>query len=153
MTGIGKTGSTRKHSPNGCDGCKYRSSHHDWCNYSDVTGRSRLAMGGKLHENGGCSLYLNYGTKVRRWSPLGAGRSSTRVVTEKPNPKQQDTSKYRNKTKEELETIRRYYEQGMSDGQICKATGFSKRTVRNWRQKNGLESNYTIMREEMRNGE
>lgn len=144
MTGIGDhSRRNRKHNPAGCKRCKYRSVGNGWCNYGDITGRSRLVDGGPLLPNGGCKLHTN-GDAIRRVRPV-------------PMPRGQTSWNDYEKAKKPPETYRRIeelYNAGWYDSRIAREVHVSQGTVAAWRNRNGLESNYVIAQQKAReNGE
>lgn len=136
MTGIGVQKDIKKHNKKKCSTCVFFSRRGEWCNYRDITGTSRLAAGGKLFQNGGCSLRI-------KGEPISS--ETYRRNIELYTPKKEtmcDTSKFANKTDEDRRKMRQLYDSGLSDEKIACAMGFNVKTVRNWRKRNGLESNY-----------
>lgn len=76
----------------------------------------------------------------RRWNPYPWKRKST-----------EDTEKVQEEVKTkpaqpvvDYEELRRLYRDGLSDERIAVKASVNVKTVRKWRKRNGLESNYII---------
>lgn len=128
--------SSEKHNPEACKGCMYVSLSRNWCNYSDITGQSRLKNGGPLHPNGGCSLYSKGEIRPRRSLDF-----SLPPKREDEIPKLART--YRETRIEIIYTqIEDLYNKGLCDEHIAKECGCNPKTVYGWRKRRGLESNF-----------
>lgn len=135
MTGIGKPVVTRKHNKSKCQGCYYQAKHQGWCNYAEITGRSRLKDGGPLNPNGGCKLYRK-GERGNLW------KLSPKPIRESRDEK----TEYRRRQAELYRQIEANYKAGLSDVEIATAVGCGASTVSRWRFRHGLESNYVIVK-------
>lgn len=139
---------TNKHNPQGCAGCVYQSKGQGWCNFADIAGVTRHSLNAPLFENGGCRLKKTRHTSVeearRRWNPYPWKHKST---------DEKDDIQVATDTKPvqpvvDYEELRRLYRDGLSDERIAVKASVNVKTVRKWRKRNGLESNYIL---EMRN--
>ena len=135
---------TNKHNLKGCAGCVYQSKGQGWCNFADIAGVTRHSLNAPLFENGGCRLKKYTQTTVeeakRRWNPYPWKRKST-----------EDTEKVQEEVKTkpvqpvvDYGELRRLYRDGLSDERIAVKASVNVKTVRKWRKRNGLESNYII---------
>ena len=109
-----------KYNTGRCKKCKYFSRQEIWCNYHSITGQTRLAQGARLLPDGGCKLFQyenkdDVQSKIKSWNKI-----PDRVFSK----------------------MRPLYDQGLLDTEIAEAVGVSKKSVRRWRIKNNLESNY-----------
>ena len=138
MTGIGKPDNTDKHNKTKCKTCLFFSKNLGWCNYRDLTGRSRIADGGNLLPGGGCKLYR----KGRMSDIYYRNAYGTKQVSLIGKP----MSKFGRKTEDDFARISELYNKGLSDMQIAKDAGVDKKTVARWRKNNKLESNYNLGR-------
>lgn len=76
----------------------------------------------------------------RRWNPYPW---TTTKKNEKTEPEKSAEQKKTNPIID-YETIRRLYRDGLSDERIAVKASVNVKTVRKWRKRNGLESNYII---------
>ena len=136
--------SVNKHNKKGCAGCVYQSKGQGWCNFADIAGVTRHSLNAPLFENGGCRLKKYTQTTVeeakRRWNPFPW---TTIKKNEKTEPEKSAEQKKTNPVID-YETIRRFYLDGLSDERIAVKASVNVKTVRKWRKRNGLESNYII---------
>lgn len=132
MTGIGKPEKTNKHNEDKCKGCIYRSKFSGWCNYGDITGRSRLKDGGKLNPNGGCNLYRK-GEVGNRW----------RLPPKQEKPEGKEKAEFWSRMDEKYRQIEANYKAGLNDTEIARAVKCGINTVARWRKRHGYESNYS----------
>ena len=152
MTGLEGIQQTQKHDKRGCKDCIYLSSS-EWCDYREMTGRSRLVDGGPLHPDGGCSLHKRGKRVVASKSPwYGYERRKKldeiegQLVYRKPTRRQ--------RIGEHDAEIERYYNMGLIDRKVAEMVGCSKSSVLRWRKRNGLQPNFKLDREKAeKNGE
>ena len=150
LTGLEGIEPTNKHDITKCRGCMYLSAQ-DWCNYREMTGRSRLVDGGPLHPDGGCSLYKKGRTRKPRESPWG---KYIRYDHELNRKKSEERLKEKELAKERAKRyfppskfaneIEHYYDMGLTDAEIARRVGCGHTTVYRWRQRNNLKSNFSI---------
>ena len=111
---------------------------------------TRHSLNAPLFANGGCRLKKYTQTTVeeakRRWNFYPWKRKST-----------EDTEKVQEEVKTkpaqpvvDYEELRRLYRDGLSDERIAVKASVNVKTVRKWRKRNGLESNY-ILAQQRRN--
>ena len=76
----------------------------------------------------------------RRWNPFPwtTIKKSEKTEPEKPAETEKQKPAF------DYETLRRFYLDGLSDEQIAVKANCNVKTVRKWRKRNGLESNYII---------
>ena len=120
--------------PKQCPGCMFRSHTADmgWhCAYLLITGSSRRSKTTpEQHAKRECGAYC-------------PGRP-IRIQTE-PSVKQQSAREIiPRKTRFDQGQLLALYRQGMNDAEIGRAVGRSKAMVRDWRYRNGLDSNYRV---------
>ena len=111
-----------KHAWKPCNDCKYAHSYR-FCNYMEITGRSRLVVGaekfgdpdgGKLLPEGGCRLK----ERIKGYA-VGNGHL----------------------TVDQIDRMFDLYDSGLTDPEIAAEIGCHKNSVLRWRRRNGLEAN------------
>lgn len=151
MTGLEGIEPTNKHNIANCIGCKYLSAQ-DWCNYREMTGRSRLVDGGPLHPDGGCSLYTKGRMRKSNESPWGRFIRYDRAYDEQKERAKREAMEAKRRAKRFAQPgkydkeIEHYYEMGLSDKEIARRVGCGHTTVFRWRHKHELESNFRLDR-------
>lgn len=143
MTGLEGIKPTGKHEKEACQGCIYLSSSN-WCDYREMTGRSRYVDGGPLLPDGGCKLYKK-GVRVVNKSPwpMYERQKKKDQYIEYGRDKKQKPFRPPSKYAREIE---HWYEQGLSDMKIAEKVGCGHTTVQRWRARNKLESNFMLDR-------
>lgn len=112
----------------GCEGCKFLAKEPAWCNYSDITGRTRLAQGVTLLPNGGCVLK--------------ASGDTPKPKTQLPRYGYRKEKTYSEKRRDAIsETIMALYELGYSDRRIGQEVGKTKKSIQAWRKRRLLPPN------------
>ncbi len=159
MTGIGKAANTARHDQTRCETCRFWSTSNQWCSYGDIMKRSRLANGGKLFPSGGCRLYEEAGPGQdtqwylrRKW---GAGETDgeayAKAMAQERAQAREEERRIRTQPKLPdfvFRHMEELYRQGLSDAEIAAAAGCGDTTVRRWRGRNGLESNFVKRKRE-----
>lgn len=138
MTGLeGIERRTDKHEKGNCKGCIYLSAK-EWCDYGEMTGRSRYVDGGKLSPGGGCSLYTTGHRNIDKspWTPYVKNKAieTVRKKEIKPlKPKRQQSV--------HAKEFEYYYNMGLPDRKVAELVGCGKTAVQRWRKRNDLISN------------
>lgn len=140
MTGLEGIERNNKHNQRKCRGCVYHSKNPAWCNYREITGRSRLVDGGKLFPDGGCRLYTRGSRNGNTASPWRKGFPL--VETRKEYEEKSGRSRFANKTETDFRQIEDLYNKGLSDQRIADTLGFNVKTIYRWRHRHGVQSNY-----------
>lgn len=145
MTGKPKPEKTEKHDKTNCLGCDYMVDG-GMCGFSEITGRSRLAVGnelypgdggGALFPHGGCNLKSVKGKSRRDW----VRKKNAKGGGKKPRPEAKPSGSHGRVTEKQMEMVLAAYKAGLSDPAIAKEVGISKKTVYSWRKRNGLKAN------------
>ncbi len=144
MTGLEGIKPTNKHDLSKCEGCAYRSASADWCNYRDITGRSRLIDGGPLLPEGGCRLYKTGPKRKSSESPWGFYKSKETVAAIDAARREEKQRKRKRRESPFAKEIEKYYDMGLTDAKIAENVGCGHSAVKRWRDRNGLASNYKL---------
>lgn len=148
MTGIGKPVNPRKHQTAVCEKCRFWSQGQRWCNYGDVMHTSRLKAGAKLLPEGGCTLFevdeVEGETQQTIKDNWGNGKTDGeayyKAIAGEIIEKRQSTFI----PDSVWEQVKELYFTGLMDPEIARECGIGKSSVRRWRRRNGLNSNYQV---------
>ena len=145
MTGLPKPERTDKHDKTNCIGCDYMEDG-GLCRFSEVTSRSRLAVGnelfpedggGTLFPTGGCNLKTVNGKSKREWVKKKNEKACRRESGHEAKPE----GSHGRLTEGQLETMLNLYVDGYSDPAIAKEVGIATKTVYSWRRRHWLKAN------------
>ena len=107
----------------GCRGCKRLNRRLQYCDYNSQTGRLRTVDGGRIGPNGGCKLY----EPLPGYAPVSPTAVKCGLGIDDMYLK-----------------IKNLYNEGYTDNDISRELHCNPKTVRKWRKRNGLKSNYTL---------
>lgn len=141
---------TGKHDTALCRMCRFWSKRQLWCNYSDVMQASRLKAGGKLFPDGGCRLFEiddSDGKTQQAMKDNWASGKTNGEAYARARAKEIAEKKHSRYIQESVwKQVGLLYSKGYQDNQIAEECGIGKSSVRRWRKRNGLKSNYRLSR-------
>ena len=109
-----------KHKWKNCNDCEYAHSMR-FCNFMEITGRSRIVYGAELYGPGGGNLLPGGGCRLKKPTDVPIGNGHLTV--------------------DQLDEMEGLYNSGLTDPEIAEIIGCHRNSVLRWRRRNTLPAN------------